>query len=451
MSQQSVDVQAFIDRHPFSPFQWFIFALCFCIVLLDGFDTAAIGYVAPSLLKEWGIAKPALGPVLTAALFGLSAGALLTGSLSDRFGRKKVLVTSVAVLGVFTLASSFASNLTELSVLRFLTGLGLGTAMPNAVTLMSEYCPAARRSMLTNAMFCGFPLGASLGGFVAAWMIPQWGWRSVMLFGGVAPLLLLLLMLLVLPESVRYLVAHAKPHAQVVEVLARISAAARSIAAFHLSESKSGADGKRGLAVVFSPSYRVGSIMLWLTYFMGVVIFYAVINWMPTLFKEVGIDGKTAMLVSALFPLGGIGAVFSGWLMDRFNADRIIAIGFLLTALSIYAVGQVVGNVGTLMVVVFIAGTVMNTAQSSLPALAASFYPTQGRATGVSWMMGIGRFGGILGSLLVAELARRHVGFDQVFLVLAIPGVLAAAALLVKNRAHPEAVQKPVVASSLGH
>ncbi|MFC3627065.1 MFS transporter [Vogesella amnigena] len=451
MSQQSVDVQAFIDRHPFSPFQWFVFALCFCIVLLDGFDTAAIGYVAPSLLKEWGLTKPALGPVLSAALFGLAAGALSAGPLADRFGRKKVLVASVFVLGLFTLLSSQAANLEQLTVLRFITGVGLGAAMPNAVTLMSEFCPSSRRALLTNAMFCGFPLGAALGGFLAAWMIPHWGWRSVFELGGIVPLLMVLLLVLVLPESVRYMVARSQPRERIAAALARIHISARDIAAFHQSETRQAVAGKQGLGVVLSPAYRTGSLMLWLAYFMGLVIFYGVINWMPVLFKESGIDPKVAMQISALFPLGGIGAVFCGWLMDRFNADRIIAIGFALTALSIYAIGQSVGDVGLLMVVVFVAGTVMNTAQSSLPALAAAFYPTQGRATGVSWMLGIGRFGGIAGSFLVAELTRRQLGFDQVFLVLAIPGLIAAVALFVKQRAHPESNSKPVASATLGH
>src|SRR3712207_1324313 len=222
----AVDVQGFLNEHPFSPFQWRIFALCFCVVLLDGFDTAAIGYIAPSLLTEWGVERPALAPVLSAALFGLSAGALAAGPLADRFGRKAVLAASVLLIGAACLASAFSGGLTELTVWRFVTGLGLGAAMPNAVTLMSEYCPDARRATLTNAMFCGFPLGAAFGGFLAAWMIPQFGWRSVLVLGGVVPLALSLLLLLLLPESVRYMVATGAPPERVRAVLRRIGPAA---------------------------------------------------------------------------------------------------------------------------------------------------------------------------------------------------------------------------------
>lgn len=433
-----VNVQTLLNEHPFSGFQWVIFALCFLIVLLDGFDTAAIGYIAPSLIGEWGVSKPALAPVLSAALFGLAAGALFSGPLADRLGRKTVLVGSVAVFAVSCLASGFSPDIWTLAVLRFVTGLGLGAAMPNAVTLMSEYCPDSRRATLTNAMFCGFPLGAAFGGFLAAWMIPHFGWRSVLILGGAAPLLLLVALVVLLPESVRHMVANNYPAERIRKVLARI--AGDAVQRFVMTESKPQPESQAssGMGVVLSREYRVGSIMLWIAYFMGLVIFYALMNWMPVLFREAGLDPKTGTLVAALFPLGGVGAVLFGWLMDRFNANRIIAIGYALTAASIWWIGQTAGHLGWLVVAVFLAGTIMNTAQSSMPALAAAYYPTRGRATGVAWMLGIGRFGGIAGSFLVAELSARQLGFSEIFAVVAIPGVIAMAALIIKQYSSPE-------------
>ena len=354
--RQSVDVQSFLNEHRFSGFQWMIFGLCFVIVLLDGFDTAAIGFIAPSLIKEWGVTRPALGPVLSAALFGLAAGALSSGPLADWLGRKMLLVASVLVFGLACLGSSFSQSLEQLTALRFLTGLGLGAAMPNAVTLMSEYCPDRLRSTLTNAMFCGFPLGAAFGGFLAAWLIPQFGWRSVLALGGVTPLVLALAMLAMLPESVRFMVARARPVEKIRATLARVSASAASAASFSLSESRPSTSGKTGIALVLSRQYLVGSVMLWLTYFMGLVIFYALINWMPILFKDAGVEPRSATLIAALFPLGGCGAVLFGWLMDRFNGNKIIALGYLITAGLIWLIGQAAGNVGTLVVVVFLGG-----------------------------------------------------------------------------------------------
>lgn len=436
----TLNIQTFLNENRFSPYQWAVFALCFFVVLLDGFDTAAIGYIAPSLLKEWGIAKPALGPVLSAALFGLAAGALSAGPLADRFGRRQVLTASTLLFALASFACAYAGSLDELTVMRFVTGIGLGAAMPNAVTLISEYCPDHRRSLITNAMFAGFPLGAALGGFLAAWMIPQWGWRSVLILGGIAPLALVALMAVSLPESIRYMVARKQPAERIRKVLARISAAAAQAGEFILVEAapKTASQGKTGLGLVLSKSYLVGSVMMWLAYFMGLVIFYGLINWMPLLLKDAGLDPRTATLISALFPLGGVGAIFFGWLMDRANGNKVIAAGYVLTALFIFAIGQAVGSVGVLVVLVLVAGTLMNTAQSSMPALAAGFYPTSGRATGVAWMLGMGRFGGIVGSMLVAELSRRQLSFAEMFTIIAIPGLIAAGGLLIKQMAHPE-------------
>ncbi|MDR3004522.1 MAG: aromatic acid/H+ symport family MFS transporter [Acidovorax sp.] len=443
---EAVDVQTVLNEHRFSGYQWLIFALCFGIVLLDGFDTAAIGYIAPSLMAEWGVSKPALAPVLSAALFGLAGGALLSGPLADRLGRKRVLEGACGLFGLACLGSAFAQDLHTLTALRFVTGLGLGAAMPNAVTLMSEYCPDARRSTITNAMFCGFPLGAAFGGFLAAWMIPLWGWRSVLLLGGVAPLLLVLGLCFLLPESVRHMVARQYPSEQIRQVLQRMTGASLAgVRRFTMTESKPVADGQSGLAVVLSRSYWLGSVMLWLAYFMGLVIFYALVNWMPLLLKDAGLDTRTSTLVAALFPLGGVGAVFFGWLMDRFNANRIIAIGYALTAASIWWIGQEVGHLGWLVLAVLVAGTLMNTAQSSMPALAATFYPTSGRATGVAWMLGMGRFGGIAGSFLVAELTARQLDFSSIFAVVAVPGLIAMAALIVKQLAAPRTQSAPGV------
>ena len=434
----TVNVQTLLNARPFSGFQWVIFLLCFLIVLLDGFDTAAIGFIAPSLLGEWGLEKSHLGPVLSAALFGLAFGALSAGPLADRLGRKSVLTAAVVLMGAASIVSALSSNLTELSIWRFVTGLGLGAAMPNAVTLMNEYCPDSKRSFITNAMFCGFPVGSAFGGFFAAWMIPHFGWRSLLILGGVAPLVLAVLMVAVLPESVRFMVARGYPAERIRKALARVTGQAPQASAFTLDEAApaAGADaGPQGLRLVFSGKYLVGTLMLWLAYFMGLVIVYGLVNWMPVLFKEAGIPPSQAAVIAALFQLGGIGAIFFGLLMDRGNANVIIASGYALTCVAVMVIGQALGaGVPALVAAVFIAGLIMNASQSSMQALAAEYYPTAGRASGVAWMLGIGRFGGIAGSFLVAELASRHLQLPTVFMVVGIPGLIAALALLVKNK-----------------
>jgi AAHS family 4-hydroxybenzoate transporter-like MFS transporter len=434
---ETLDVQSFLDTQPFTRFHLRVFVLCFLTVLLDGFDTGAVGYVAPSLLKEWNMTRPELAPALSAALFGLAVGGLSAGPLADRFGRKRVVMLAIALFGVASLVCALAASLSQLTLARFVTGIGLGAAMPNAVTLMSEYCPTRRRAVLTNAMFCGFPLGAALGGFLATWMIPAWGFRSVFVLGGVTPVMLALACVTLLPESVRYLIAKRRPLSEIRAVLLQVSPAVAGAQRFTATESLPPTAAKSGLALVLSRHYLLGSVMLWVAYFMGLVIFYALVNWMPLLLRDSGLSPARATLISALFPLGGVGAVFAGWLMDRWNASRVVAVAYALTALAVYAVGQSVANVGALVSVVFVAGTLMNTAQSSLPSLAAAFYPTQGRATGVAWMMGIGRFGGVVGSYLVAELTRQKLGFGEIFTIVALPAVVATLALLIKELVGP--------------
>ncbi|CAG9166200.1 MFS transporter [Cupriavidus pampae] len=444
----TVDVQTLIDNRPFSAYQWAILVLCFLIVAIDGFDTAAMGYVAPALVQDWNIDKSTLGPVMSAALFGLAFGAIFAGPMADRVGRKKVLVLSVFFFGACSLATAFSPTLAWLTVLRFLTGLGLGAAMPNAVTLMSEFAPAKRRAVLVNTMFCGFPLGAAAGGFFAAAVIPHFGWQSVLLFGGVAPLVLGVILVFALPESIRFMVVRHYPTSRIAAALERVTGAnVAGVERFTIHETAPAASSAIG--TVLAPRYRLGSIMLWLTYFMGLVIFYLLTSWLPTLMKDAGFSIQRASLLTALFPLGGgIGTIAAGWMMDRLNPNKVVAAMYALAGALIYTVGHGMGDQVLLGILIFLAGTVMNGAQASMPTLAAGFYPTQGRATGVAWMLGIGRFGGITGALLGGELLRMHLGFDTIFTLLAVPAFIATAALIVKSlNARDEVRATDVVAS----
>lgn len=433
-TQTTTDIQAFINRHPFSKYQWMILVLCFVTVAMDGFDTAIIGFIASDLVQEWGVQKSDLGPVMSAALVGLAFGALTAGPMADRIGRKKVLVLSILVFGGFSLITAFATSLTQLTILRFLTGLGLGAAMPNAATLMSEYAPERRRALLVNLMFVGFPIGSSMGGFISAWMIPHYGWQSVLVLGGVMPLVLAIALIFLLPESARYLAAKNKSQREIASVLRRIAPLPDNTQ-FVLQETGQIKD-KSALGVIFSPRYLVGTIMLCLTYFMGLLIFYLLTSWLPLLIRETGASLSQASVITALFPLGGgIGVLVLGALMDKINPNKVVAVGYLLTGVFVCLVGFATDNLVLMGVMVFIAGTIMNGAQSSMPALAAGFYPTQGRATGVAWMLGLGRFGGILGAFSGAFLMQAELSFKTIFALLAIPAVLSAIALMVKYAA----------------
>ncbi|HEX8595776.1 MAG TPA: MFS transporter [Pseudomonas sp.] len=430
----TLDVQAFINTQPLSRYQWRVVALCFLIVFLDGLDTAAMGFIAPALSLDWGINRASLGPVMSAALIGMVFGALGSGPLADRFGRKVVLVVAVFVFGVFSLLSAYSTHIDQLLILRLLTGVGLGAAMPNATTLLSEYTPERLKSLLVTSMFCGFNLGMACGGFISAKLIPALGWHSLLMLGGILPLLLTVVLLFWLPESARFLVVRNRGVERIRKVLSPIAplevAKARD---FSVPEQKT-VRSRNVLKVVFSGAYSAGTLLLWLTYFMGLVIVYLLTSWLPTLMRDSGASMEQSAFIGALFQFGGVlSAVGVGWAMDKFNPHKVIGAAYFLAGIFAWLVGQSLGNVAVLATLVLLAGMCINGAQSAMPSLAARFYPTQGRATGVSWMLGIGRFGAILGAWAGATLLGLGWNFEQVLTALVVPAALAAIAVLIKG------------------
>src|SRR5712664_4512443 len=277
----SIDVAAFIDAQPVGGFQIRLLLTCAAVLFLDGFDTQAIGYVAPALAKEWGLSKGSLGPVFSAGLFGLMIGALVFGPLADRIGRRKIIIFSTLAFGIGTLATSVIDDVDSLLAIRFLTGLGLGGAMPNAVAMTSEFSPRRRRAPMVMIMFCGFSIGAALGGFLAAALIPQFGWRSVFVVGGVAPLLLVPILALRLPESVRFLALTGRANERVAQLLTFIGpkAAFAPATQFVIHEP-----GLAGIPVLhlFSDGRTLVTLLLWVVFFMSLLDLYFLSNWLPT-------------------------------------------------------------------------------------------------------------------------------------------------------------------------
>jgi AAHS family 4-hydroxybenzoate transporter-like MFS transporter len=429
-----LDVQAFIDAKPISRYQWRIVILCFLIVFLDGLDTAAMGFIAPALSQDWGIDRASLGPVMSAALVGMVFGALGSGPLADRFGRKIVLVVAVLVFGVFSLWAAYSTNIDQLLVMRFLTGLGLGAGMPNATTLLSEYTPERKKSLLVTSMYCGFNLGMASGGLISAKLIPLFGWHSLLLVGGILPLILAVILLFWLPESARYLVVRNAGTDKVRKALASVDPVAIAQASTFSVPEQNTVKTRNVLALILSGRYSVGTLLMWLTTFMGLVIVYLLTSWLPTFMRDSGASLEQAALIGAVFQFGGVlSAMGLGWAMDRFNPHNVIGISYLLAGIFAYAVGQSLGSFVALAILVLLAGMCINGAQSAMPSLAARFYPTQGRATGVSWMLGISRFGAILGAWMGATLLGQGWSFEQVLTALVVPAVLAALAVVIKG------------------
>ncbi|MDP9600269.1 UNVERIFIED_ORG: AAHS family 4-hydroxybenzoate transporter-like MFS transporter [Variovorax paradoxus] len=425
-----IDVKAFIDERPMSAMQWLLLVLCFLVVAADGMDVAIMGFLAPSILQEWGVSRAAFGLVMSAAPIGLVFGALVAGPASDRLGRKTVLTASVFLFGVFTVATAFAQDLTQMAALRFLTGLGLGAAMPNTTTLLSEYVPQRSRSLLIAVMFTGFNLGSGVVGFAAAWLIPHFGWRSVLVMGGALPLVLVPLLLALLPESARFMVVRRQPAERIAAVLGRICRTVFPAGTTFIATEPPVA-AKKPIGVLFSRGYGLMTLALWATYFMGLLVIYLLTGWLPTLIKDAGLPIETAATVTAMFQIGGTaGAILVGWTMDRVAPTRVIAAAYAAGAVCILCLGSAGALSASLALLVALAGFFMSGAQTGLNAFAPGCYPTMARATGVSWMLGMGRFGSIVGSMFGGVLLTMGWGFGAIVSLLALPALLAAGAVL---------------------
>jgi len=428
-----IDVVDFIDRQPVGGFQIRLLLTCAAVLFLDGFDTQAMGYVAPALAKEWGLSKAALGPVFSAGLFGLMIGALVFGPLADRVGRKTIIILSTLAFGIGALATAAVQDVTTLLAIRFLTGLGLGGAMPNAIAMTSEFNPQRRRATMVMIMFCGFSVGAALGGMLAAGLIPYWGWRSVFIVGGIAPLIMVPVLALKLPESVRFLALHGNVPARVAELLGRISpkTAFASDARFVINETH-----LAGLPVthLFREGRTATTLLLWVVFFMSLLDLYFLSNWLPTVLNDLGASVSEAVAIGSMLQVGGVVGTFAlGSLIDRFSF-RALALVYFGAVFAVGAIGQLSHSAVLVTIAIFAAGFCIVGGQIAANALAAAFYPTSVKATGVGWALGIGRIGSIVGPVVGGVLLEQKWSAAAVFMAAAGAALCAALAAFALSR-----------------
>ncbi len=432
---RTVDIQEFINSRPLSRYQLTVLTLCFLVVAADGFDTAAVGYIAPALRAQWGATPAQLAPLFGAGLFGLMSGAFVFGPLADKVGRRAILVFATAAFGVASIASASATTIEGLTIWRFITGIGLGGAMPAAITMTSEYCPERSRSLLVMTMFCGFTMGGALGGLSAAALIADFGWQGVLVLGGVLPLVLAVVLLFVLPESVRYLVLKGGNDARVAGILKRVDPVPELDGAQFTGVRKVPGSPVRQL---FNPGLVAGTLLLWLTFFMSLLVFYLLTSWLPTLLNTAGQTPRSASLIALLLPIGStVGAIVIGLLMDGFNPHAVLFGSYAVAAAFILLLGLSTASAALLVLAVFGAGLGTGGSQIGINALAAGYYPTASRATGVSWANAVGRTGSVLGSMVGGYLLSLGWALATVFAVAAVPALLAGIALVAKGRLQP--------------
>jgi AAHS family 4-hydroxybenzoate transporter-like MFS transporter len=387
---------------PIRPQRWLLWLVGLTVVM-DGFDIQAMSFVAPALVKEMGIARASLGPVFSAGLAGMLFGSLGLSLLADRIGRRPVLLGATAFFAVSMLATSTLSTLPQLEIARFVTGLGLGAIMPNAMALAGEYSPPERRVSLMMLVSCGLTGGAVIGGLLSAGLIAHYGWRSVFVCGGVLPALLFVLLYFKLPESQELLAARATRTSQ--------SAGAPVAALF-----------RHGRAFV--------TTVLWVVNFMNLLDLYFLSSWIPTIASGAGLSTTQAVLLGTILQVGGVvGPLSVGPIIDRIGFRKVMVPLFLVGAVAVLLIGRPEVPLAALFVVVFVAGVCIVGGQPAVNALAGMYYPTNERSTGIGWSLGVGRIGSIVGPLVGGVLLRLQWSNARIFGIVAVPALVSAAML----------------------
>jgi len=421
-----VNVADIIDNSKMGIFQTGIFLLSGLCLIMDGFDVQSLGYAAPAIIQEWKIPSAALGTVFGAGNLGVLIGSLLFTMLADKIGRRPVLIGATLFFSVLTFLTARVSSVNELLAIRLIAGLGLGCIIPNATALIGEYSPRRKRVTLVMNITVGFTAGAMLGGFVSAWMIPAFGWRSVFYFGGAIPFIIAGAMLLWLPESLQFLVVRRKNPDKVGLWLRRIDPTAP--VGGHV-EYVVPEEGREGVPVVhlFREGRTLGTILLWIVNFMNLLNLYFLSSWLATVIRDAGYPTSTAVLAATTLQVGGtIGTFGLSWLIARLGFIRVLTTCFALACVSVAVIGQPGLSLSLLFVVVFVAGWCVVGAQPGVNALAATYYPTSLRSTGVGWGLGIGRAGAIVGPVLGGQFMSLHWSTQDIFLAAAVPALISA-------------------------
>jgi len=430
MPPARVDITSVVDGSRIGAYQIWVFTLCGLCLIMDGFDVQAIGYVAPAVIQEWGIPNADMGPVFSAGLLGLFLGSLLFSMLADVIGRRPVILGATLAFSTFTLLTARVDSVNELLVMRVLAGLGLGAILPNATALIGEFSPKAHRIKTMMIVTNGFTIGAMIGGFLSAWLIPAYGWRSVFVVGGVVPLIILVPMLVSLPESLQLLALRGANDRRIGKWLRRIdpSVPVDEGTRYVVQEER-----RRGVPIahLFRDGRTAGTMLLWVVNFMNVLNAYFVSSWLPTVVRDSGYPTTTGVLVGTSVQVGGVlGTLVLGPIVQRVGFIPVLTACFTTAAINLAMIGQPGISLWLLFVVAFFAGVGIFAGQPGVNALAATFYPTDLRSTGIGTALGIGRFGAFIGPALGGELMRRQWSTQDLFHAAAVPAAISALAMI---------------------
>jgi AAHS family 4-hydroxybenzoate transporter-like MFS transporter len=420
-----VDIDGVIERQRLGPFQAGLALVLLAAMFVDGFEAQAPGFAAPAIIRDFGVPRSAMGLVFGAGNLGLMLGAVLLGVLGDRLGRKRTIAAGCLVLAAFSFATMYAGDIASLRLLRIGSGIGVGGVLPSVIALGTEYAPKKYQATAIWFLLIGYQAGASSGALVSTFLIPAYGWQAMFLVGTLLPLAAAALVLLALPESVRFLSLDAAARPRILKILSRMD---RSLApdpdARLVIHEKTQAGFK--LAYLFAEGRGPFTLLLWAVYIANLMALQFLLTWLPTVLESPSVPHAVAAIATVLVPAGGlVGGLVLGRLLDK-GSIRPIAIAFALGVPMVALIGSAADSTPLLMLATFGAGCAVIGGQTNLHSIAGRFYPTFVRANGVGWANGAGRVGSILGPVLGGFFIGLDLPNAQLFLFAAIPPACAA-------------------------
>jgi AAHS family 4-hydroxybenzoate transporter-like MFS transporter len=416
--------EAALENQPLGALQIRVVAICSLIQMCDGYDVGSIGWAVPSLTHAWHLPPPAFAAAFLWSNLGVMVGALASGPVGDRLGRKPLLLASIAIFGLASLGSAVAPSLAALSALRFFTGLGIAGAFSGTTALTGDYAPTRLRATLIMVTFTGAPLGGFVGGQIVAVLLRHYSWPAIFVLGGLFPLALIVVMAVWLPESPRFLARQAHLTPRQAALLQRLGIAAGR-------GDPQPVDVAQGnpVKLLFGRGFALQTGLLWLIFFCSLLNLYLFVFWLPEVLHLTGMTPPQAVFASSLIPLGAIFAVlYLGYLIDRFGPERSLALHYAAGAVFIALVALAAMPYLVLLAVLFLAGTTIVGSQTGANAACGALYPARMRTSGIGWALGIGRLGGIAAAPLGGFLLARGLPPKEIFLSACFFAVVAAVA-----------------------
>ncbi len=396
--------------------------VCFMLNMLDGMDVLVISYSASSIAEEWSVSMAALGAVFSSGLVGMAFGAMFLAPIADNIGRKKMILACALIMGLSIYATSFATSVTHIVVLRLISGLGIGAMLASTTTLLSEYAAPRSKPLWVGIGLSGYPLGAFLTGLVAAQIIPAYGWRFIFEIAGIATLAMIPLILFFMSESLDYLIKK-RP----VGALDQMNRILRKMGQKTMNELPvlQTAVVKTSVRSLFSEVLRPQTILLWAGFFSAYATLYFLMSWIPKLAETTGLSKELAIYAGAVFNLGAVGGVaIHGYLAGKWGLRNVIFIFFLACALLMMVFGFFAGSIITLVLFTVI-GFFLQGGFVGFYSVAAQLYPAEVRTTGVGWAIGAGRSGAVVGPYVGGILIGMDFSIGTNFMIFAIPCIIA--------------------------